>query len=266
VSRLAPPAWILLLPTAILVACSQPAPESPAPSPTQIALPPAPAGSLNGWILRTLHSYPVDGSFGYHWPKPGSQAGEKADPWEGTTQTLEYGGRRLTRGDPQNRSYCCGLTFEVYVCALRAAAGGEVEGLSGDDLHELRLRFFGDSAKKERRKLAQFGLTSLGLGVAVTDLEQARAGDFVQFWRHSGSGHSVIFVNWVRRKGEIVGITYWSTQSTTSGIGYNTEPIGASGINREEIYLGRASWPLQRGNMGRGNTAQGDTGQKKAAR
>ncbi len=227
---------------ALLVACrSEPAPPTPAPQPAEPSLParerPLPPGpGLNPYVLEAMKTYPVDGSYGYFWPKEGG--------WEGTTQDVVYDGRKLTDGDPQKRSYCCGLTFEVYVRALLDAADGPAEGVSADTLHELRLRYFGDSKEGERRRLCQFGLESLGLGEAINDLEQARAGDFVQFWRHTGSGHSVIFVNWVRRKGEIVGLTYWSSQTSTQGIGYQTEPVGPEGIDREQIYVGRASWPL----------------------
>lgn len=197
-----------------------------------------PGDALNPFVVEILEGYPTDGSYGYYWPKEGT--------WEGTTQEVVYAGTRLTQGDPQNRSFCCGLTFEVYVRALLLAGKGPVPGVSAETLHELRLRFFGDSAVGERRRLCQFGLESLGLGEAVVDLEQAQPGDFVQFWRHSGSGHSAIFRGWVREGGRITGLEYWSTQSTTQGIGTNTESIGEGGIKRDEIYLGRAKWPKAR--------------------
>ena len=227
----------------LLAACtSQPAPLKVAPEPAPVlpptverTLPPGP--DLNPYVLEIMSTYPVDGSYGYFWPKEGG--------WEGTTQDVVYEGKKLTDGDPKNRSYCCGLTFEVYVRALLEASEGAAAGVSADTLHELRLRFFGDSKEGERRRLCQFGLESLRLGETVDDLEQARAGDFVQFWRHGGSGHSVIFVNWVRRKGEIRGITYWSSQTSTQGIGYQTETIGPDGIDRKQIYIARASWPLK---------------------
>ena len=217
--------------------------DAPPPVADRVELPAAPQGSLNGYVLRPLQGYPLNGSYGYHWPKPGS------DPWEGTTEAVVYAGRKLTKGDPQKRSYCCGLTFEVYVKALLMASGGEpVPGVSADLLHELRLRFFGDSKQvRERKRLLQFGIESLELGQPVEDLADARAGDFVQFWRHLGSGHSAIFVNWVVRKGQRVGITYWSTQSSTQGIGYNTERIGPKAVDAKQIYLARASWPLELG-------------------
>ena len=230
---------VALAPGAPALASPEDAPASSEAAPvTSRALPPAPQGSLNGYVLAQMASYPMDGSYRYHWPKKGS--------WEGTTQTLTYGGRQLCQGDPLKRSYCCGLTFELYLTSLLRAAGGEVEGLSAAELHELRLRFFGDSKVGERRRLAAFGLESLGLGKQLEDLEDARPGDFVQFWRHSKSGHSAIFVNWTRnRAGKITGLVYWSSQSSTQGIGYNRELIGPEGIKRDEIYIGRADWPLK---------------------
>lgn len=232
----------LALTSALVTATPQAKPGSSEAAPvTSRVLPPAPKGSLNGYVLAQMATYPLDGSYGYHWPKPGS------DPWAGTTQTLTYQGKRLCKGDPLKRSYCCGLTFELYVTSLLKASGGEVKGLSQGELHELRLRFFGDSKVGERRRLAAFGLESLGLGKQLKKLEDARPGDFVQFWRHPGkSGHSAIFVNWTRnRAGKITGLVYWSSQSSTQGIGYNRESIGPKGIKRNEIYLGRADWPLK---------------------
>ncbi|MHC4607570.1 MAG: hypothetical protein ACYTAF_11685 [Planctomycetota bacterium] len=182
-----------------------------------------PGGDLNALVLDVLREYPADGSYGYFWPKEGA--------WEGTTKDVVYGGRKLATGDPQRRSYCCGLMFEVYVEALVRAHGGPAPGVTADDLHELRLRMFGDSKQKpERRRLVQFALESTGLGRAV-DPTDARPGDFVQFWRSNGTGHSAVFLGWT----DDGGIRYWSTQESTGGIAEKTEEPAP-----DEIYFGRA--------------------------
>lgn len=193
-------------------------------------------GWLNPAVLDVIREYPTDGTHRFHWPKSGN--------WKGTTRDVVYAGTKLIDGDPQGRCYCCGLTFEVYVRALMHATGGRpVEGVSADTLREAQLRFFGDSKQDpERRKLVQHAFASLGLGQAIEDLKQARAGDFVQFWRHSGSGHSAIFINWLWKGDEIVGLVYWSTQGSTHGIGYNSERIGPDGVKADEIYIGRPGW------------------------
>ncbi len=189
--------------------------------------------SLTPHVLAVLREYPTDGSFDYYWPKEGG--------WEGATQDVVYDGRVLSRGDPQRRSYCCGLTYEVYVRALLRASGGKpIPGLTGDDLHELRLRFFGDSKETgERRRLVQAGLESMGLGDPIPH-DEARAGDFVQLWRHSGSGHQVIFINWLYKNGERAGLTYWSSQGTTHGIGFLSERFGPDGVDPAQVYIVRA--------------------------
>lgn len=191
-----------------------------------------PKQMFNDVVLQVISEYPTDGSYGYHWPKTGT--------WEGTTEDIYYQGVKLCSGDPQKRSYCCGLMFEVFMKAWRRARGETILDLDAKRVHELRLRFFGDSKEApERRKLVQFALTSMGLGIEVPH-EEARPGDFVQFWRNSGSGHQCIFIDWVRENGAIVGIKYWSSQGSTNGIGYNVESIGGEkGIKQDEIYIAR---------------------------
>jgi hypothetical protein len=199
---------------------------------------PAPDGSLNAWVLDVVREYPTDGTCGYHWPREGS--------WEGATQDVTWGGRTLSHGDPQRRSYCCGLTYEVFVRALQRAQGGDVPGLDADLMHEARLRFFGDSTQeRERKRLVQHALVSLNLGEAVP-LEQARAGDFVQLWRHDGGGHQAVFMNWLYERGEIVGLTYWSSQPSTRGIGYRSELVSDAAVDRAQVHVGRAWWPPRR--------------------
>jgi hypothetical protein len=192
-------------------------------------------GDLNSHVLAVVHSYPLDGTHAFHWPKSGG--------WEGTTRDLVWAGEKLASGDPQGRCYCCGLVYEVWVRALERALGAPGHpDLAPATLREARLRFFGDSKAGERRKLVAFALPSLGLGKAIERREDARAGDLLQLWRHDGSGHQAVFVNWVWRKGKIVGLTYWSTQTSTRGIGYHTELFGPEGVKEDEVYLARAGW------------------------
>lgn len=227
----------VLVPAAALAIALLAPPGAPVRADDAATVADVPTGSLNRFILEVQREYPIDGSFQYHWPKSGG--------WEGATQDVVYDGRRLARGDPQRRSYCCGLTFEVYVRALLRASGGKpVAGVTADDLHEARLRFFGDSKTGERRRLVQHALESMKLGRAV-DHDDARAGDFVQLWRASGSGHQAVFVNWLYRDGKRAGLTYWSSQPSSRGIGYVSERF-ADGVTEAEVFIGRADWPVRR--------------------
>jgi hypothetical protein len=198
------------------------------------------ASSFNEVVMRYLETYPTDGTNDYYWPE--------GTDWYGTTRDLYYLDTLVAEGDPYGRCYCVGLTWEVFMRAFeevdRTTGGdGSLNGMSVDDLDTFRVDWFvrevdGDGAGE--------AFDHFGLGESVTDLEDAQPGDFVQFWRHSGSGHNNIFVEWVRGDdGEIEGITYWSTQGSTDGISYNTEYLGASGstIDRQYLYLSRAWMP-----------------------
>lgn len=196
--------------------------------------------SFNEVVMRLLEAYPTDGTNTYYWP-------DDAD-WYGTTQDIWYLDTLVAEGDPRGRCYCVGLTWEVFMRAFeevdRSTGGdGSLNGLSVDDLDTFRVDWFVRDIDGDGPGVA---LDTYGLGGRVTNFEDAQPGDFVQFWRHSGSGHNNIFIEWVRDDaGDIEGITYWSTQSGTDGIGYNTEYFGSSGsrIDTQYLYLSRAWMP-----------------------
>ncbi len=196
---------------------------------------------LNPAVLETMKSYPTDGSFGYWWPK--------GSGWAGTTQDLVYLGKTIAKGDVKNRSYCCGLTFEVYFKSYEEACRKKgkpfrIGKLSPSELTEMRLRWYGASRNGDRKKLSLEALTSMGLGRKIDRPEEARPGDFVQLWRKNGSGHSVIFLKWTTSGRKITGITYWSSQPGTKGIGVRTERFtGNRGVDQEQIFIARAAHP-----------------------
>ncbi|MFM8980163.1 MAG: hypothetical protein ACKOSS_06850, partial [Planctomycetia bacterium] len=187
---------------------------------------PAPDEALNPWVLAVLRSYPTDGTHRYHWPKdePGRPA-----PWRGNARTLYLEGEVLSAGDPEGRCHCSGLTFEVFVQAWQARereAGrpARVGRLDLAGLRHLQQQWFGSPEDLSTLRTA---LVENGLGVEVHDLEQARPGDFVQLWRHGGSGHAAIFLAWERAAdGSRAGLRYWSTQRSTDGIGERVERFG----------------------------------------
>lgn len=195
--------------------------------------------SWNEVVNSLIDTYPRDGSYAYWWP-------DDTD-WYGTTRDVEYRGQLVAEGDPEHRSYCVGLTWEVMMRAFdqvnREEGGdGTLNGMSVADLDEFRIDWFvrdlwGDGVVT--------AVESYGVGERVTNLEDVRPGDFLQFWRHSGSGHSNIFVEWVRDGDEIVGVTYWSVQGSTDGIDFNTEYFGSTGstIDPNHFFAARVYMP-----------------------
>ncbi len=186
-------------------------------------------GALNADVLAVLATYPADGSHGYYWPKSGD--------WAGTTRDLDYGGTRVASGDAEGRAYCCGLTFEVFFRAWERWCAREkrplrIGALDGAGVIQLRKLWYGSDeevGEENVRRTMQHALVSTGLGVAV-EPKDARPGDFVQLWRSSGSGHSVIFRGWRKdARGRITALRYWSTQKSTDGIGENEEKLTTAG-------------------------------------
>lgn len=194
----------------------------------------APGDDFNEYVISILKEYPTNGTHKYYWPKTGN--------WAGNTQDLVYEGKIFSSGDTEKRCYCCGLTFEVFFLAYRKYCedkGWEfkINNFDSEKLRKFRGQWFGSDGN---RKTLLNAITSNGMGKKV-DIEDARTGDFVQLWRYSGSGHSVIFIGWIRDKNdEITGIEYWSTQTSTNGVHYSKEYFGDNtGLKKDELYIAR---------------------------
>lgn len=198
------------------------------------------ASNFNDLVLEILDGYPTDGSHEYYWPTGGD--------WYGVTQDIYYQGELVAEGDPYGRCYCVGLTWEVYMRAFQeidAMTGGDgsLNGLDQDDLSDFRVDWFVRDLWGDGEGVA---MENYGLGDAVTDVADLQPGDFIQFWRYSGSGHSVIFLDWeLDSDGDIIGIQYWSTQTSTDGINVNSEYFGSGGssIDPSYFYAARARMP-----------------------
>jgi len=196
---------------------------------------------VNARIMRILGGYPTDGSYDYWWP-------DDSNGWGGNPNDIYYDGALFAEGDPQQRSYCVGITFEVFMRAFEEldedyGLDGDLNGVSFDELYDLRTDWY-------VRDLYGTGIVeamdNYGIGHRVSSWDDVRSGDIIQFWRHSGSGHNAIFIDWeTDGGGDIVGFTYWSTQGSTDGIGYNDEYFGSSGSRVDPAYFfaGRVASP-----------------------
>ena len=187
---------------------------------------------FNARVLDILATYPTDGSYAYYWPS--------GSDWPGTTRDIWYQDVLVAEGDAQHRSYCSGITWETFMRAwqeLDAETGGDgsINDMVVDDLYEFRTDWYVRDLWGDGVGIA---VENYGIGERVTRWEDVRPGDFVQIWRHSGSGHTFVFIDWERDgDDEIIGVRYWSTQSSTDGIGYNEEYFGASGGSIDPGYF-----------------------------
>jgi hypothetical protein len=149
----------------------------------------------------------------------------------GTPEKIVVDGKTiLSKGT--NGTYCSGFTFSV---VMRAAADlGLLAGKTVEEVRTFQKEWYGVPVSTKEKQCVM-AAANLGIGTEVGP-EDAKAGDFVQFWRNNGSGHSVIFLGWNEKDGKRVGIKYRSSQGSTKGIGNTTETIGSG---TREIHPGR---------------------------
>jgi hypothetical protein len=196
---------------------------------------------LTPQIRAVVARYPLDGTY----PQ---LRGPEVNTSMGVTEDLFYQGRRIMKGQPNRASYCIGITFEVYWKACEQYArenwGSRDFALPGID-HEtfktFRREFYGVDGNRLTFVRA---LADRNLGQRV-GLEQLIEGDLVQFWREDGTGHSVIFHSHERDEaGKIIGLRYWSSQSSTKGLGYHSEYF-ADGVQKASINGIRPHVPVR---------------------
>ena len=201
-------------------------------------------GSLNPFVLKIISAFPLDGSYQYHcsW-KP-----REYDIYNGVTQDMWYRGQVVAKAYPDGSrcSYCCGFTFEVFVRAmkLRNVQNGldpdEFNGMSFNDLfNALQLWYIEGTGDSEKR-----AITSYGLGTAITNLDDARPGDFLSYSTTPSGGHSVIFLGWLRdENNKIVGFKYFSSNLSTNGLNFGEAHFSDStknghGVLRDYVNIG----------------------------
>jgi hypothetical protein len=197
--------------------------------------------ALNPYVMKVVSAYPLDGSYTYHcgWDP------REYDLYNGVTQDMWFKGMVVAKAYPDGSrcSYCCGLTFEIFIRAMKlrniqqGLEQDDFNGMTFNDLFNmLQLWYIEGQGDCERR-----AITSYGLGRAIDDFEQVHPGDFLSYSTNPSGGHSVIFIDWLREepsataqneptaakdaatagKGKIVGLKYFSSNlSGSHGPGY----------------------------------------------
>lgn len=80
---------------------------------------------------KVVSAYPLDGSYPYHC----SWNPREYDIYNGVTQDMWYQGMVVAKAYPDGSrcSYCCGLTFEIFVRAMKLR--NVQKGLDSDDFN-----------------------------------------------------------------------------------------------------------------------------------
>lgn len=180
------------------------------------------AQDLNDQVMEIANSY--EGG-GYKWSSTG------------VPKSLYFKDTKILAKSAEG-TFCSGYTFMV---AFDVMTNNKLlDDLDLSTVKWLQRSWYG-STEESAESQCLFALKKLDIGSEVNHKE-AIAGDFVQFWRHNKSGHSVIFLDWVRDgSDEITGIKYRSTQRKTEGIGDRIETVGdgETDINIDRLYIVR---------------------------
>lgn len=202
----------------------------------------APPSDFNGMVLSLVDTYPTDSSIDYYWPSTGG--------WPGNTRNLFYQGDLVAEDRGFSSCYCVGLTWEIYYRAWQeydlstGGTGDDLNGLAYADVLEMRTDWY---VRELDGPGASVAFEATGLGITVDSFDDWRPGDFIQFWRRSGSGHNVIFMGWITDDaGNRIGMDYFSCNGTgtTDGPGFNDEYFtGSSAMDPLRMYNGRGLMP-----------------------
>jgi len=172
--------------------------------------------------------------------------GARLNSTVGIAHDIRFKDSLLYRARAPICTYCSGAMFELYMTVVdQVMKERGLEGfgmLSPTTVEDFRKSFYGVTGDERTLVTA---LTRFGLGIEVPRLEDAKPGDFIQFWWNRGTGHAAILTDLYRgAQGNVTGFEYWSSQSGTEGWGRMRESLGSdTSVNLGRIYLVRAVVP-----------------------
>lgn len=181
--------------------------------------------SLNSYVLDVIKTYKL-ASNNYPYLLNTDYAN-----YNGVTENLVYQGKVLLKAHPSGKRYshCTGITFEVFFKAMQernkklGLSPDDFNGMTFDELFDFVMSWYVADGNKAVQNVAK-AVEKYGIGRRITNWEEARAGDFIDLSRENNTGHTVVFINWLRDKnGKIIGLNYWSSQESTGGISYKEE-------------------------------------------
>jgi hypothetical protein len=182
-------------------------------------------GWLSNDVLDAAYSFPDGGGY-------------CALSDSGVLRTIKHDGSVILPAS-NGGSYCCGFTFEV---AMKVAEErGLLKNKSVEEVRKFQRDWNGVTKGTEKTQCAA-AVENLGIGHEIKPAD-AQPGDFLCFFRTSGIGHSVVFLNWMKTKdGHVVGFHYRSSQPSTDGVGESFEYVSDSGMGnvlRDTMHLAR---------------------------
>jgi hypothetical protein len=178
-------------------------------------------------ILAAAYAYPDGG--GYLWRDTG------------VPRDLFHEGELILAKSAEG-TFCCGFTLAV--AFDYAQPHGLFDGKTLEEMRIFKEDWYGNNGAVAGDPLMSTAMTRLGVGGPIA-IDDARPGDFLQFWRTNGSGHSVIFLGWLVEDGQRVGVHYRSSNKPTDGIADASERLAAHGgrVKPDALFFARFDEP-----------------------
>jgi len=206
-----------------------------------------PGTNLNKYVLNIISTYPT-GTNEYPYLLNKDYAN-----YNGVTENIYYKGDILAKGHPSGVKYshCSGITFEVFFKAMQARnkalgiSSDNFNNMNKDQLFDFLLTWYAATGPKSQSNI-EVAVEKYGLGKKIKNLEDAIRGDFIDISRTNNTGHTMVFISWIKEGDSIVGIRYWSSQQSTNGIDYNEEYFNVKRSNgkvgnviKDRVYIAR---------------------------
>lgn len=148
-------------------------------------------------VLDFIKTIPLGG--GYTW--------DSKVPTTGCPKEIVYKDEVILKKDAS--TYCCGVTFYSWFQVY-----GQHIDIAVSEMRKVQRLWY---CAIGNRAGCREALTSVMQG-QIVNLSEAQPGDFLQLWRTTGSGHSVVYTG-----RDETHLFYWSTQPSTKGVGYKSE-------------------------------------------
>ncbi len=210
---------------------------TPIEAPLSCRIPDAPG--FNHYTLLAINDwsrFPKDGTYPYCWEYYGDTCGAG---W-GQIYDGVYGDQFLFAGGGD--CFCSGHTLEIFLYAYRLwltdngfppdtlfDVGGDVLTVASVDTGTFYQHWQGFGVADYASSALAFESAGIGEELYEARWDEALPGDFVNLSRSTGSGHAVIFVDWVMQNGQRVGLRYYGCNGSGDSCPDPADPQNTSG-------------------------------------
>jgi hypothetical protein len=197
------------------------------------------AAGFNHYTISAINDwtrFPKDGTHPYCWSYYGDTCGAN---W-GQIYDGRYGGETLFPGGGD--CFCSGHTLEIFLRAYRLwlddrgftesvlfSYAGAVLPVASVDLGSFYQWWQGFGVASTASSAQAFERAGIGRELDPAEWDSALPGDYANLSRSTGSGHAVIFIDWIRSGGEIVGLRYYGCNGSGHSCPDPDDPLDTTG-------------------------------------